>query len=219
MNLADFGIAQVDPAITGFKRSIPQIVVQDDFYSDPDAIRQLALDQEFAEHPQYHKGLRTEKRFLFPNVKERFQELLGGAEITTWIQDRQNGVFQYCTENDKVVYHSDAQAYAAVVYLTPDAPLNAGTSLYRSKVTGLRRPPTQEDANRIGATVTELEEQTYRDKLLDPKFWELVDTVGNVYNRLVIWDAKLIHAATSYFGQNANNGRLFQLFFFDVKKG
>lgn len=40
--------------------------------------------------------------------------------------------------------------------------------------------------------------------------------MGNVYNRLAMWDARLVHAATDYFGTDINNSRLFQMFFFDV---
>jgi hypothetical protein len=46
---------------------------------------------------------------------------------------------------------------------------------------------------------------------------ELVDKIGNVYNRLVIFDAKLIRSASCYFGNNDNNCRLFQMFFFDLE--
>jgi len=50
----------------------------------------------------------------------------------------------------------------------------------------------------------------------DNTTYELVDSMANVYNRLVMFDAKAIHAATGYFGDAINNARFFQLFFFDV---
>jgi hypothetical protein len=45
-----------------------------------------------------------------------------------------------------------------------------------------------------------------------------VDEVGNVFNRLVIWDAQLIHAAPVYFGHNIDTARLTQVFFFNTGK-
>ena len=51
----------------------------------------------------------------------------------------------------------------------------------------------------------------------DSTNFELVDRVANVFNRLVIWDAKTIHAANKYFGDEIHNSRFFQLFFFDLK--
>ena len=43
----------------------------------------------------------------------------------------------------------------------------------------------------------------WEKKHLDPTPWEKVDVVGNVYNRLVIWDAHAIHQASQYFGYAA----------------
>ena len=51
----------------------------------------------------------------------------------------------------------------------------------------------------------------------DSTTYEVVDTVANVYNRLVMFDSKTIHAATGYFGDAIENARFFHLFFFDVE--
>ena len=53
---------------------------------------------------------------------------------------------------------------------------------------------------------------------LDSTKWEEIDRIGNKFNRLAIWDARLIHAASQYFGQNVYDSRLFHMFFFDVKE-
>ena len=50
---------------------------------------------------------------------------------------------------------------------------------------------------------------------LDKTITEPVDSIGNVYNRLVIFNAGLLHSALGYFGYNKNNSRLWQMFFFD----
>ena len=54
------------------------------------------------------------------------------------------------------------------------------------------------------------------DDFLDPSKWEEIDRIGNKYNRFAMWDASLIHAATSYFGKSKESGRLFHMFFFDA---
>ena len=63
------------------------------------------------------------------------------------------------------------------------------------------------------------EVKTYnQETILSPEPWELVDRVGAIYNRLVMWDAKMIHSASSYagiVGQKPEDSRLVQLFFFD----
>ena len=62
-------------------------------------------------------------------------------------------------------------------------------------------------------------DETYNQQtILSPEPWELVDRVGAVYNRLVMWDAKMIHSASSYtgiLGQKPEDSRLVQLFFFE----
>ena len=46
---------------------------------------------------------------------------------------------------------------------------------------------------------------------------KLVDVAGNVYNRLILFNAQAIHAASEYFGDSKENSRLFQIFFFDAE--
>ena len=114
------------------------------------------------------------------------------------------GRLQYCTAEDALVYHCDGQTLAGMVYLTPDADFSCGTSLYAHKKTGLRNENDFGDVNVFGET-----------GFYDKTKFELVDTAGNVFNRLVLFDAKCIHSANEYFGTNINNSRLFHLFFFD----
>jgi hypothetical protein len=56
----------------------------------------------------------------------------------------------------------------------------------------------------------------FKNGFYDSTEFEVVDVVGNVYNRLVLFNARMIHSASTYFGNNMENGRLFQLFFFDL---
>jgi len=210
------------PPSVFFNRSMPHMLVVDNFYKDPNGIRAFALLQEYAPNLKAYKGKRTRERFLWPLLKEEFERLLG-ATIVDWLGQPANGCFQITGYNDPLVWHSDLQSYAAAVYLTPDAPIGAGTSFWRDKQHGCRRPPTHpleldrfaDDAKRITA-----QNEVYTEyNVTHPDNWELVDRVGAVYNRLLMWDAKLIHSASSYeglLGDAANKARLVQLFFFTV---
>jgi hypothetical protein len=182
---------------------IPSFVVVDNFYENPDSVRNFALSQAFNEHKDYHKGKRTDNCFRFNGIKEDFERILG-VKIKNWDKYGTNGCFQICVAGDQIVYHNDVQEYAAVLFLTPDAPINTGTSFYRSKHTKTMKP-TADNSDII-----------FKNGFLDSTEFEMVDTVGNVYNRIVLFDSKMIHAATQYFGTNEKNGRLFQLFFFDL---
>ena len=89
--------------------------------------------------------------------------------------------------------------------MTPNAPVATGTSFFQHRETGLRG-----GEDNIG--------EAFNGKtFVDRTPYEMVDTVGNVFNRLVIWDAKLIHSATDYFGWDINSSRLFHIFFFDAE--
>lgn len=190
------------------------ILVVDDFYKDPDFVRAFAMNHLTFEGSDYHRGKRSVESFILNGTKERFEALLG-RPILNWNHDRYaNGRFQYCTSQDPIVYHVDIQTHAAMVYLTPNAPLNSGTATYKSKITGATRFDNPDDD-------IDLYERTFRGRSLDMNFYdrttyEMVDNIANVYNRCVLFDAKTLHAATAYFGDDIENARFFQLFFFDV---
>jgi hypothetical protein len=194
------------------------LIVVDDFYEDPYLIREFALSRSsYNPHIEYHKGQRTEETFKPDGVKKVLGKLLH-KKITGWDEHGANGVFQFCTAEDAVVYHVDTQSYAAVVFLTPDAPPEAGTTFYRSKVNGLREDPNSKIAEQLNKTKEQLSSEIFSSGFYDKTKFEVVDVVGNVFNRLVIWDAKLIHAASEYFGSNLHDSRLFHMFFFDTEK-
>jgi hypothetical protein len=126
-----------------------------------------------------------------------------GIKIREWESHGMCGRFQYCTAQDSLVYHNDGQTWAAMIYLNPDAPYCTGTSLFASK-NGARRTT---DAN--------FSDDVYAGGFYDETKFELVDSIGNVFNRLFIFDAQNIHAASKYFGQTKEDSRLFHIFFFD----
>ena len=198
---------------SGFTNAPKSLVIVDNFYNDPDLVRNYAINHIKFDFSTYHTGRRSLDRFILDGTKEKFEEILD-RPIHNWNHpEYANGKFQYCTSYDRVVYHIDTQNYAAMVYLTPDAPLQTGTASYRSKLTGA----TRFDNGETG----EIYEKTFKGvsnelNFYDKTSWEEVDRIANVYNRLVMFDAKRLHSATEYFGDALENARLFHLFFFDI---
>lgn len=182
-----------------------RIWVVDDFYPDPHAIRTIALNAEYFEGGpgRGFMGKRSVYQYLFPGLKEAFEGIMG-EKITEWESHDVNGRFQICIAGEQLVYHADMQKWAAVLYLTPNAPVSTGTSFFAHKETHVRHKWDQ-DIDKV------FHENTL---WLDRTPYESVDVVGNVFNRIVIFDAGLIHSASEYFGNNIENGRLFQVFFF-----
>lgn len=176
--------------------------VVDNFYADPHAVREYALQQEFAPNIKYFKGSRSLDQFSLPGTKQAFENIMG-IKIREWESHGMCGRFQYCTAEDPLVYHHDGQKWAAMVYLTPDAPYHTGTSLFASK-NGARNTAD-----------SSFDQSVFKGGFYDSTKFDLVDSIGNVFNRLFIFDAQCIHAASQYFGQTKEDSRLFHIFFFD----
>jgi hypothetical protein len=180
------------------------LIVTDDFYQDPDSVRAYALSQPFEVSGNY-PGTRT-KPWLPDELKQSIQYIVqnAGGKITHWFEGTgYTGAFQICTAKDRTWIHADSfNGWAAVCYLTPDAPLSSGTALYRWK-------ETKEDM-RTDNTAPYYDGYDYTK-------WEMTDYVANKYNRIVLYRGNLYHASLDYFGSDKENGRLFQTFFFNTE--
>lgn len=182
-------------------------IIVDNFYHNPYAVREFAMQQEYepSSPDNPYVGRRTYKQFLFPGIKESFEELLG-ARITKWEDYGMNGRFQHNIAGDRIVYHCDAQRWAAMIYLTPDAPPSCGTSTFMHKETRIHHNSHPDIMNAFN-------QKTF----LDGTPYESVDSFGNIFNRLVIFDGGCIHAASEYFGSDIDDCRLWHMFFFDAE--
>lgn len=183
--------------------------IVDNFYESPGEVRRFALDQVYLEGG-FGKGFigrRTENQFLFAGLKEKFESIMGKT-ITRWEEHGMNGRFQIAWAGEPLVYHCDNQQWGGMIYLTPDAPYQCGTTLYAHKKTRAR---TYFDSGWDAAW-----KDIPGDPHLDGTPFEPVDVLGNVYNRLVIFDASCLHSASEYFGTVKENARLWQMFFFDT---
>jgi glycosyltransferase involved in cell wall biosynthesis len=179
-----------------------RLFVVDNFYSDPDAIRSFALSVEFQTDIRWYKGLRSTKPYRTTEIKKSFEQIIGQT-ITVWDDHVYNGCFQICKAEDPQVYHYDMQTWAAMIYLSPNAPLISGTRSHRSISTGLSH------SSEPGV------DASFAGGFYDSTKFEIDSSVGNVYNRLIIMDSRLIHSAGPYFGKDHQSGRLTHLFFFD----
>jgi hypothetical protein len=180
-----------------------KIFVVDDFYKDPYAIRDFALSQEYYRDLNYFKGQRSKSRYIDDNIKLRFEEIIG-QKITVWEEHLMNGVFNVCSAEEPLVYHCDNQTYAGIIYLNIDPPYESGTSLLANKKSGARH------VNQISNFA-----ECFSGGFYDKTKFDVVDNIGNIFNRLIIFDSRSIHAASAYFGQKLHDGRLTHLFFFD----
>lgn len=183
------------------------IIVTDDFYNNPNDVRAFALNQEFGVKGNY-PGFRTHS-FINDGVKQTIDKILSGVagKVTNWMLDEKGdgycGAFQLCTSGDRTWIHTDQyNTWAGVCYLTPDAPVSGGTALYKHKKSGERYL---------------IPDSVHQKDSYDYTQWEVVDRIGNVFNRLVLFRGDLYHASVDYFGCDMQTGRLFQTFFFNTE--
>lgn len=179
-----------------------RLFIVDNFYKDPNTVRDIALSMQFVEDLRYYKGLRSTQFYRSQEIKKFFESIIG-EPIVSWDNHGYNGCFQITTAENPQVYHCDLQKWAAMIYLTPNAPYDSGTRLHVHKETGLNHG-TQPN---IGDAFT--------GGFYDSTKFDTIANACNVFNRLVIMDARNIHSAGTYFGNSKETGRLVQLFFFD----
>lgn len=192
------------------------LIIVDHFYNNAMATRNYILTQPFSVKGNY-PGQRTIS-YANSHLKESIQRYVEpfGGKITMFPIPNENdpadliynGAFQYTTSRDRSWIHTDSwNNWAGILFLTPDAPLSSGTAFYRfcdgatSQIEG-EKLKNKSDVNRYSQDLTK---------------WELVDRVGNVFNRLVLFDATRYHMSMDYFGDTKENGRLFQVFFFSTE--
>jgi len=194
------------------------LIIVDNFYNNAPDVRKYILTQEFSVKGNY-PGQRTISYATedLKNVIQKYVEPFAG-KITNFPIPKAdksdattiyNGAFQYTVASDRSWIHSDKwNNWAGVLFLTPDAPLSAGTAFYRF-CDGAR---SQEDTDL-------LKRQESVDRFSqDLTKWELVDRAGNVFNRLILFYAHNYHMSMDYFGDTKENGRLFQVFFFSTEQ-
>lgn len=193
------------------------LIVRDDFYSDPERVRQIAQAMTYQERDDI-TGFMTNAVYHEPGVRRRLETILG-VRISRWDTDPHegNGIFfgGFSAGKHKEVpgVHSDVpdDDMTIVVYLTPGIPPNFGTSLWQHKKTGLVKAPSRADARRLKTTLTSLRKRLEDDTRRRDR-WIEIDRAGYRYNRMVAYPSAVLHSATAHYGENLSGGRIYQTF-------
>ena len=198
------------------------VVVVDSFFKDPDKVRNFALHQEFKrDKTSNYPGLRTDclsviepslyneflKKFFSIYYDFRFEQL-------NWIVEARFQKTDNHFDNGWVHYDGDNNStckVAGVIYLTPNAPLQSGTSIYKTK-NNVLIPSLNTDAKYSHYYSNGNSEELKKIKELEKTQFDETINVGNIYNRLISFEANEYHAAQNYFGQD-NESRLILVFF------
>ncbi len=187
-------------------------IIIDDFLDDPDYIRDVALNAEYNLTGSF-PGSRTyqcDEKYN-EEIKNKLEAILK-TKIVEWTKHRNEktdeiidvdtSCFQLCLQDSKTWIHQDPNEYTAILYLTPNAPIDSGTGVYMHKKTGIYRHIESDQVDDI-----------------DINNWQLIIFSGNVYNRLFIFRGDLYHrSVVPGFGTDKYTGRITQTFFFNTEE-
>ncbi|CAN1487441.1 hypothetical protein MCEKH45_00095 [Methylophilaceae bacterium] len=198
----------------------PHTIVEN-FYDNPDAIRKFALAQEYKfSHEQneivhVYPGCRTRDlsdldKTLYDKVCTKLISVFHIPDHDHMRWEIRSGFQSVSSKYGKGVIHTDGDTiFAGLLYLTPNAPLNAGTSLFKKNKSFNEKAYKQAlDENDKKFRSGDVEMLTDYHSMFDE-----VARFSNMYNSLVIYEGDNFHAANDFFGETLNDSRLTQVFF------
>lgn len=196
------------------------LIIIDNFYSNPDSIRSYALNLEYKisdnlERVESGRNIRRipgkrSDQYLPDILKQTITEILYpfAGKVLKW--SKSCGTFNICNAYDQTRIHADMdenngqkKVWAGVCFLTPDAPVESGTGLFRNRYDSERYCLGYLPSMEVQHDFTQ---------------WEIIDRIGNIYNRMIFYRADNYHSSLGYFGNSDENSRLFQTFFMTTEK-
>ena len=179
-------------------------LIIDDFLDDPDKIRNFLIDNKvFFGNSGGYPGKRTSSVDNIDYQNMIIQKLESVLPFKIKMHET-SFPFQLCLSDDETWAHLDLSDWTGVLYLTPNAPIESGTLLFKEDVQLIKKLKEyleNENLERGSAKVSV----------------DVMSMIGNVYNRLVLFRGKDIPHRSNLagFGDCLENGRLTQVFFFD----
>jgi len=195
----------------------------DNFYYDPDAVREYALSLEYKslENTGIFPGSRTD--FLHKIEPNFFQQATSKLfsmftdDTLDWsVKIAFQKIWNYSDDKESNLnegwIHKDSSHMAAVVYLDPDPDPDSGTSFYSLK----------EGNTNDSSGCNKIRNNFFNYKSCDASEYERVlvnnnsqfnkiGEIKNVYNRIIIYDASTYHAQSNCWSKTGM--RLTQPFF------
>jgi hypothetical protein len=191
----------------------PKLLLIEDFYEDPEAIRKMAICLPFVALPTFTKLYQSDRSLVSSQTIHALSAQVGHP-IQHDENNRTFGVFRAAMHADtnQTNVHHDLHDWAAVLHLSPPSPgISSGTGFFRHRETGLIGPPPGEPPE------GELMERIYSDGQ-NPDAWEMYEFLESKFNRMLIFrGSDYFHDTVGRFGNHLANCRLTQNFFFSVR--
>lgn len=221
---------------------LPNIIVKDNFYNDPNSIRKIFLNSihnknesdylHFADYTgSFHEIPGTSKKnenfdyeyttspFFMNEHKVYFESILHSDVINIY----DSGYFRLNTclkGNPKITIHNfdkneKYEEWYAILFLTPDATPKDGVVFYKNKKYDIR------SVFELNNTTKIVKNEIVNDMIKcspDLTEWTMESFISNRFNRIVIFKKDLFFSEGMFFGSNVNDSRLTQHFTFTTIK-
>ena len=201
-----------------------KVVVVDDFYSNPEMVRYVALNSLSSKHdnldyPGFRTTIQVNQLFNIPNYTKLLNDSFGGshalyqntlnnvtfnlvksAEVYDWDYDEHgNACHPHIDNKDKI-------RYGAVVYLNYENEFTAGvngTAFYKHKSTNISdcNNKVQKFYRKTGykniANVFFTDETAHCNDWLNDgnEYWEMIHLSEMKYNRMILYPGTYFHTA------------------------
>ncbi|WP_230408246.1 DUF6445 family protein [Undibacterium baiyunense] len=197
--------------------------IVDDVLDNAEEIAERCFNQTQWEYgapyqPESWPGMRFHGALLpaeLAQIEAKVKALTGKDRL--WTEQPPNGlrldcnVAQLVGEKESTPHpHTDSRnlcRYACVIYLSPNPPPDSGTSFCR-----LRYPNGAIGGNIVLSPHNNLVD-ALQVKALPIQAWYEDLRVQNVFNRMILYKANLVHCASAYFGNELREKRLTTVFF------
>jgi hypothetical protein len=195
----------------------------DNFYQNPDEIRNFALSQVFESDPEGRwPGKRTKELYeLDKNLFDGFCKKLFSIYFDlhspiTWTVATQFQLIEPMNDdpsskkNSGWIHCDDEVVFAGIIYLTPNIDKSLGTSIYKLKA-GCEVDHKSHVNSKVKFYRDNIDEDYDSVMIKNNNMFEETITFSNVYNRLISFDGNTPHGVKSYYGKG--DTRLTQTFF------
>ena len=176
---------------------IPSIIV-DNFFTNPDKIRELALSLDYNEDRPTYPGVRAAIPEPYrQQIIEKILSLLFNLnnERVEWDIDLK---FQKITKDHKGGWvHQDAELFTVIIYLSPESLENEGTCIYEPLIK--EKDFIHQDDIRLKSFANNFStEKENKQRLLFNSQFKTTLEVKNKYNRLFMYPGLLWHGVPEY---------------------
>lgn len=215
------------------------ITVVDNFYHDPYAIREYAMSLDYSrEDNSPWPGFRSD---YLEVINIELHTLLKAKLTKLFFEDVKDVEFELqvnfhvtpASFGNGWVHTDIGTSFAGVIYLTPNAPLECGTTIFNNLPRELKLSidARYKETNGYETHIKSAKQHAFKIAELNIGNSEPYDIIreehnnrftesckiSNMFNRLVVYPSNLYHTESKFFGTSLNDSRLTQVFFATIK--